>query len=261
MNKNDKKQNSKENEKKQKKSFLSGLIQVENKEDNSQEQKQTEESKVPKQKLVEPIKKEQKEKSEDNGLTEEEKLLLNTGEGVNLIPKKSKAEITKEKKKFSFSVSSMVSLLLLIVLSLGVVFFNIFFKQRLSSAKEQLHKRESEIEAYTDKMVSNEEILDRIDLYKYLQRGVFSPKEILEYIMSIVTQSGSITIRSFDLSNTLSFEMDGSTTDLAVVAKLWYLLGIDDNIETINLESVGKTSEGVNFSFAGQLVTSNFIDE
>jgi hypothetical protein len=101
MNKNDKKQNSKENEKKQKKSFLSGLIQVENKEDNSQEQKQTEESKVPKQKLVEPIKKEQKEKSEDNGLTEEEKLLLNTGEGVNLIPKKSKAEITKEKKKFS----------------------------------------------------------------------------------------------------------------------------------------------------------------
>jgi hypothetical protein len=155
----------------------------------------------------------------------------------------------------------MVSLLLLIVLSLGVVFFNIFFKQRLSAASEELYRRETELEAYTDKIISNEEILDRVDLYKYLQQGVFSPQEIVEYIMAIVNQSGNFTIRNFDLDNNLSFEMGGSTTDLSVVSRLWYLLGIDENIETINLESVGKGSEGVSFSFEGQLVTDNFISQ
>jgi hypothetical protein len=90
---------------------------------------------------------------------------------------------------------------------------------------------------------------------------VFSPKEIVEYVIRITEQSGNTTVRSFDLSNNLGFEFNGNTTDLAVVAKLWYLLGIDDNIVTINLESVGKSETGVSFSFAGQLKADNFIEK
>ena len=41
--------------------------------------------------------------------------------------------------------------------------------------------------------------------------------------------------------------MSGSTSDLAVVAKLWYLLGIDENIDNVNLESVGKGEQGLVF--------------
>jgi hypothetical protein len=254
MNKNEPKQNIKPKEEEKKKSFLSGLIEVE------EEPKVDTVVQDAKPHVNEEVKK-TPGKEKEIGLTEEQELLLHTGEGVNLIPKVSKEEVQKEKKKFSLNLSSIVSLIILIVLSLAVVFFNILSKQQLTSANKQLQQRESELETYTDKIISNEEILERIDLYRYLQQGVFSPKEIVEYIMRITEQSGNITIRSIDLSNTLGFEFNGSTTDLAVVAKLWYLLGIDDNIVTINLESVGKGESGVSFSFAGQLKADNFIEK
>jgi hypothetical protein len=279
MNKNVDEKNKKRKEGKKKKSFLSGLIQVEEtppeKEDTSKEVEQNTQQppQPPEQKPEVPqtntsIKKSTKKKSkakdsgkskDENGLTEDEKLLLNTGEGVNLIPKRSKAEITKEKKKFSFSITSMISLLLLILLSLGVVFFNIISKRQLNSAKESLSRRESELETYTDKMVSNEEILVRVDLYRHLQESVFSPKEIVQYILGVVDRSGNVTIRDFVLGDDLDFEMSGGTTDLSVVARLWYLLGIDDNIITVNLNSVGKGTDGVSFSFEGQLNTDKFL--
>jgi putative ubiquitin-RnfH superfamily antitoxin RatB of RatAB toxin-antitoxin module len=253
MNKNDKK-NNQQKDKKEKKSFLSGLVEVEN------EPSKKEQLNQPKQQTQVKDKSEQKQ-PDDKELTEDQNLLVNSGEGVNLIPKKSKAEITKEKKKFSFSVSSMISLTVLVVLSLGIVLFNILSKQQLNAAKENLDNRESEIEVYTDKIISNDEILDRIDLYRRLQEDVFSPKEILQYIMGVVNRAGSIGIRTFDLADNLSFEMSGKTTELSVVAKLWYLLGIDDSIDTINLNSVGKGEDGVNFSFEGQLNRSKFIGD
>jgi hypothetical protein len=138
--------------------------------------------------------------------------------------------------------------------------FNIISKNQLNQAKEKLYNREIELEQYTDKIIANEEILDRIDLYRRLQEGVFSPKEILQYFMSVVDRAGNIKIKSFDLGDNLSFETSGSTTELSVVARLWYLLGIDDNIETINLNSVGKSEDGVSFTFEGQLNADKFIN-
>ena len=61
-----------------------------------------------------------KAKKEKSGLTKKEELLMRGGEGVNLVPKKSKEEVEKEQKKFSLSVGSIVSLILLVTLSLGV---------------------------------------------------------------------------------------------------------------------------------------------
>ena len=248
MNKDDTKQNVTEKTEKKKKSLLAGLIEIEDNPPKKTKDVKQPTSKSGKENLSEP-----------NGLSEDEKLLLNTEGGVNLIPKKYKAEVQKEQKKFSFSVTSMTSLVVLIILSLGVVFFNILSKQQLNVAKERLYTREAELEIYADKMLSNEEILDRIDLYKHLQQGVFSPREILEYIMSVVNRAGNITIRAFDLENNLNFEMSGSTSDLSIVAKLWYMLGIDSNINTINLNSVGKGDSSVNFSFEGELNTDKFI--
>ena len=232
-----------------KKSFLSGLVEVEKEPEKKDEKK----NKIESQQTQPPV--------DDKGLTEDQQLLVNTGEGVNLIPRQSKAEISKEKKKFSMSVSSLVSLAVLVILSLGIVLFNIISKQQLNAANKELYAKELKMEEYKSEIVSNEEILDRVDLYRYLQKNVFSPKEILEYVMAIVNESGNLTIRSFDLSNSLGFEMNGSTSSLEVVSKLWYLLGIDENIETINLESVGKSEQGANFSFKGQLNADHFISE
>ncbi|MCD4756222.1 hypothetical protein K8R20_01230 [bacterium] len=252
MNSNEKKQNVGV-EKKEKKSFLSNFIEI----NGGAKNKIVIDTQG---KVLEKQQVEVEEKDESH-LSEQDKLLLRKGSGVNLIPKKSKAEVVKAKRKFSFNVSSMISLLLLVVLSLGVVLFNIVSKQQLNAATEELFQKESELEIYGDKILSNNEILERVDLYKQLEASVFSPKEIVVYVMTIVDRSGNVDIRTFEIGNDLGFEMSGNTSDLAVVAKLWYLLGIDENIDNINLESVGKSDSGASFSFKGQLNTSNFIGE
>ncbi len=209
----------------------------------------------------EDIKKDSKKsKDEKNGLTKREELLMRGGEGVNLVPKKSEEEIEKEQKKFSFSVGSIVSLILLVTLSLGVVLYNIISKGQLNSAKKQLFEQEVRLESYQDKYISNQEIMDRIDLYKKFEKAVFSPKEIIDYIMALVDKSGDIDINGFDLDESLNVEISGSTSTLGIVSKLWYLLGTDKNIVTVNLSSVGKNEEGVSFSFEIQLDTEYFTE-
>jgi hypothetical protein len=201
-----------------------------------------------------------KSKDEKNGLTKREELLMRGGQGVNLVPKKSEEEIEKEQKKFSFSVGSIVSLILLVTLSLGVVLYNIISKGQLNSAKKQLFEQEVRLESYQDKYISNQEIMDRIDLYKKFEKAVFSPKEIIDYIMALVDKSGDIDINGFDLDESLNVEISGSTSTLGIVSKLWYLLGTDKNIVTVNLSSVGKNEEGVSFSFEIQLDTEYFTE-
>jgi hypothetical protein len=198
-------------------------------------------------------------KKGDNGLSEDEKLLVRTGSSINLVPKKSQQEVQKEKKKFSFSVSSIMSLILLVSLSLGVVLFNIVSKQQLRLAEEKQYEIEVNLQAYTDKFISNEEIIERIDLYKDVQEGVFSPREVVEYVMEIVERQPNIEITSFNMTDELDFEISGNTTELEPVAKVWYMLGTDENIVTVNLESVGKGEEGVRFSFKGELERDKFI--
>jgi hypothetical protein len=206
-------------------------------------------------------KKSEKDKDKKDGLTKREELLMRGGEGVNLVPKKSKEEVQKEQKKFSFSVGSIISLILLVTLSLGVVLYNIVSKAQLNSAKKELFEEEVKLESYQDKYISNREIMDRIDLYKKFEKAVFSPKDIIDYIMALVNKSGDIEIRGFDLDESLNIEISGSTTTLGIVSKLWYLLGTDENIVTVNLSSVGKNEEGVSFSFEIQLDTDYFIEQ
>lgn len=211
------------------------------------------------QSRLESKKKLTESQEEGKKLSKDQELLVSMGSGVNLVPQRSEEEIKKEEKKFSFSVTSIVSLLLLITLSLAIVFYNIISRYQLNSAKEKLTSRETHMVQYTDLILSNEEILQRVDLYKYLERSIFSPKEIFEYIMVVVDRSGNVNIRNITLGNDLSFNMSGSTTDLSVVSRLWYLLGIDPNVENINLQSVGKREGDVSFSFEGQLRVSNFV--
>lgn len=243
------------------------MSNIESKENNTTENVQAQEVKTtetsPEQNQPEQndIKKESVEpkKGKDESLDEEEKLLLRTGQGINLVPKKSKQEIKKEEKKFSFSISSILSLILLVILSLGVVFYNIISKQQLSSAKQRQNNLENELQSYSDKYISHQEITERIELYKGVKSAVYSPREVVEYVMEIVERQSNIEVKSFNIDDSLKFEMSGGTDDLESVAKLWYMLGIDQYILNINLSGVSKTETGANFSFEGELDRDKFI--
>jgi hypothetical protein len=234
------------------------MSNTEAKENNTTENVQAQEVKTP-EVTTEQNQPEQKEVNKENGLDEEQKLLLRTGQGINLVPKQSKQEIKKEEKKFSLSISSILSLILLVILSLGIVFYNIISTNQLSSAKQKRRETESQLQAYSDKYISHQEIIERIDLYKNVKSAVYSPREVVEYVMEIVERQSNIEIRSFNIDDSLEFEMSGETDNLETVAKLWYMLGVDRYILNINLAGVSKTDTGANFSFEGELDRDKFI--
>lgn len=234
------------------------MSNTEAKENNTTENVQAQEVKTP-EVTTEQNQPEQKEVNKENGLDEEQKLLLRTGQGINLVPKQSKQEIKKEEKKFSLSISSILSLILLVILSLGIVFYNIISTNQLSSAKQKRSEMESQLQAYSDKYISHQEIIERIDLYKNVKSAVYSPREVVEYVMEIVERQSNIEIRSFNIDDSLEFEMSGETDNLETVAKLWYMLGVDRYILNINLAGVSKTDTGANFSFEGELDRDKFI--
>ncbi|MFA5622946.1 MAG: hypothetical protein WC981_01830 [Candidatus Dojkabacteria bacterium] len=182
-------------------------------------------------------------------------------EGFNLLPSMSDEEKSVQKAKSTISIGSVLSLIILVVISLGVVGFNIITKQILNSRKEVLYSIENKVNQQIDKIVSNEEIVDRAVLYSNVKKGAFSHKAIIEFLNQISTKVGNIQMRSVNISEDLKFSFVGYATNLEQVSKLWYMFGIDENIESINLQSVGKRENNVTFTFEGELNGKKFFNK
>jgi len=179
--------------------------------------------------------------------------------GINLIPNLSKEEVIKETKKKTLNMGAVISLMALVVVSILVVGFNIISKIQLNSEKEKLYNYEQRLSSVSYKITGNNEIRERILLYKDIQKDAFSPRTVIEYINSIASKSGSIKLDSFDFGNQLSFDIDGEAYSYEEVSKFWYLLSNDSKVESVELKSVGKTDTGVRFTFEGKLVFTDFI--
>lgn len=182
-------------------------------------------------------------------------------EGFNLIPSMSEEEKVVEKTKSRVSIGSVVSLIILVVVILIIVGFNIISRQILNVKKAELFRIENRITQQEDTLISNDEIVDRAVLYTNVRNGAFSHKEIIEFLSRMGTKIGDIQMRSVMISENLDFTYSGYSVSLEQVSKLWYLLGTDENIERINLQSVGKGDNRVTFSFEGKLNGKNFFNK
>jgi hypothetical protein len=187
-------------------------------------------------------------------------------EGFNLIPAMTKEEKYKIKKKNTFNISSILSIIVLASIAIAIVGFNILSKVRLNSKKNTLTKKENLVYENIDKISTNNAILERAKLYDRFKKGSFSHKRIIEFLEEIAgvergSKRGSISFTKIEISEDLSFEASGSAPSLEQVAYMWYLFGINENVEDIMLNSVSKTDEGSNFSFEGTLNISNFSNE
>ena len=181
--------------------------------------------------------------------------------GINLIPTLTEEEVVVEESKKKMNIGSILSLLTLVLVSLGIVAFNIFTKTRLNMAKEELYVYENKVMGVSQKIINNNEILERVSLYKDIEKGAFSPKEVIDYINDIADKSGGNTkINDFTFGDDLVFTFAGTANDLEEVSKLWYLLTHDPKVEIINLESVGKGANSVRFDFEGKLVFDDFTN-
>jgi len=179
-------------------------------------------------------------------------------EGVNLIPSRTKEEEVQVKKKTTLSIGSLLAIIILALVSIGIVGFNIITKNQLSDKKKELANMENIVNQKADKIVANNVILDRINLYKDVKANSFSHKKVITFLREMAGKVQGITYDSMEISEDLSFKISGDAPNLEQLSRMWYLLGVNENIETIKLKSFSKTEIGATFSFDGKLVLDNF---
>ena len=179
-------------------------------------------------------------------------------EGVNLIPSRTKEEEVQVKKKTTLSIGSLLAIIILALVSIGIVGFNIITKNQLSDKKKELTDMEYIVNQKADKIVANNIVLDRINLYKDVKANNFSHKKVITFLREMAGKIQGITYDSMEISEDLSFKISGDAPNLEQLSRMWYLLGVNENIETIKLKSFSKTETGATFSFDGKLVLDNF---
>ena len=179
-------------------------------------------------------------------------------EGVNLIPSRTKEEEVQVKKKTTLSIGSLLAIIILALVSIGIVGFNIITKNQLSDKKKELANMENVVNQKADKIIANNVILDRINLYKKVKANSFSHKKVITFLREMAGKIQGITYDSMEISEDLSFKISGDAPNLEQLSRMWYLLGVNENIETIKLKSFSKTEKEEKFSFDGKLVLDNF---
>jgi len=180
-------------------------------------------------------------------------------ESINLIPTLSKEEVVVAEKKKKLNMGSITSLLILVVVSILIVGFNIVSRMSLNNEKEKLKGYEAKVTKMAQKMISSNEITERIQLYNRVLGETYSPKSVVDYINTIAAKSGTSSVGSFSLGQDLTFTLEGSASDMENVSKFWYLLSNDSKMETITLQSVGNSGSYVRFVFKGKLVLEEFL--
>lgn len=190
----------------------------------------------------------------------EKKINLVRGlKSINLIPPLTEEEAVVEKSKIKLNVGASISLLVLFLVTLSIVGYNIFAKQLLNNRKDVLFALESEVKEKSSILSANDEILRRVSLYQKIQANTYSVKDIVTYIQNLSLGLGNIN--SIEVVEGKYFEIVGSSSNLTEVSKLWYVLGNDRLIESINLKTVAKDSNSARFTFEGELKLEQFKKE
>lgn len=180
-------------------------------------------------------------------------------QGINLIPTLSKEEVAVVEKKKKLNIGSIVSLLILVVVSILIVGFNIVSKMVLNTEKNKLANYEAQVNKVTQKIISSNEISERIDLYQDILGEAYSPKEVVDYINTLAARSGSATVNKFSITGDLTFSIEGEANDLEDISKFWYILSSDPKVESVTLQSVGNNVNSIRFSFKGKFLIDEFL--
>ncbi len=182
-------------------------------------------------------------------------------EGINLIPSLTKEEEFHVKTKNTLSIGSLLAIIVLVLVSICIVAFNIITKNQLTAKQKELQNIENVVNQKTDKIIANNIILNRINLYKNVKANSFSYKEVITFLRDMAGKVQGISYDTIEMSESLSFKISGNAPNLEQLARLWYLFGVNENIESIKLKSFSKTFTGASFSFDGKLVLDNFKTE
>lgn len=179
--------------------------------------------------------------------------------GINLVPVLSKEEIIKEEKKEKLNMSSIISIIFFLLITFIIVGLNIAFRTRLNAAKNDLSKLEEQVHTKDAKIIDNNDIVDRIFLYKDIEKSQYSVKAVVEYVNKIATKNGDTKLIAYTFSGKDKFSFEGESDSLENASKFWYLLNTDENINNIEMEYINKGNDSVRFKFNTQIKIEEFL--
>lgn len=182
-------------------------------------------------------------------------------DGINLMPVMTKTEVVAEKRKIKVNVGAVVSIVVFLFITIGVVAFSTISKVQLNKEKEALFALENEVKSESATILNNQELLKRVYLYRDISSSQFSARKIFDYFSSIASKQGDVVLKSFVFGSERQHAFEGSTDSLDTASKLWYLLKKDKKVEAIVVDDLSKTADRVNFSFKVTLVQDAFKED
>lgn len=182
-------------------------------------------------------------------------------DGINLMPILTKKEVVAEKRKITLNVGSVISIVIFLAITIGVVAFSAVSKVQLNQEKEKLFELETEVKAQSSKILNNQEILKRVNLYRDISSSQFSARKIFEYFSGIAKKQGDITLSSFVFRSGTVVSFEGQGDSLDTVSKFWYLLNEDELVKQASMDNISRSVDFVRFSFRVELEKDSFKRE
>lgn len=187
--------------------------------------------------------------------------LSDTDSAINLIPIMTESEVVAQKKKVKLNIAAILSIIVFLIITISVVAYSTISKIQLEDAKEKLAKTEQEVKGLSSKILSNDEILKRVYLYKNISSNQYSPRKMFDYLSKIASFDYGIELNSFVFQSNTSVSFEGTAPSLETTAKFWHLLGEDPKISSVRLDSMSKRTKDVQFSFVVTFVQDAFTIE
>lgn len=176
--------------------------------------------------------------------------------GVNLIATRLEKVEKETEKKFQIDLRVVLFVLFVVLVSLGIVGYNWYVSMELSTQQFIVEDLEEDLMGHKYTVESNNQILERYDLYSDITEGFISSKEVLSFWQEISENLGEII--KISLTDGVGFEVNGKSDSLRDVTELWHFLSIDDRVSVVTLEGMSipsRNSENptLSFSFKGTL--------
>ncbi len=181
------------------------------------------------------------------------------GRGINLVPVRTAQEIAKERKlNLGYLLGSVFVVILLVT---GFYFFilNLQKQDELDLLNQEVLALEQRAFANQDVIITNQAIMQRINLFKEFEENDFTAGKALSYWDS-VTEVG-VEINKIEIFESSSFSVNGKADDLNTVSLLWNQLAETDFIDEISLASISNDVDGSTFQFDGQINVEKFNAE
>lgn len=168
--------------------------------------------------------------------------MLTPDDGINLVPIMTKSEVVKEERKSKMNITAILSIVVFLAITFVVVAFSTLTKLQVENEKKRLKQYEEEASVLSEKIISNDEVLKRIFLYRDISSSQYSAKDIFDYFSEIAIKNRGTILSNFIFTSNTAVSFEGECSSLECVAKFWHLLASDRKVESVTLDSVSKRS-------------------